>query len=70
MAASRGPIGLTSCWSSGIIAITGEDVGERRGKWRATPGEPDELVVTSSLTDDLCLRSFNWARWPLGIPAD
>jgi hypothetical protein len=34
------------------------------------PGEPDELVVTSSLTDDLCLRSFNWARWPLGIPAD
>jgi hypothetical protein len=30
--------------------------------------EPDEPVVRLSLTDELFLRSSNWARWQLGIP--
>ncbi len=29
------------------------------------PGEP---TVRLSLTDDVFLRSYNWARWQLGIP--
>ena len=29
---------------------------------------PDRATVTLNLTDDLFLRSFNWARWQLGIP--
>ena len=29
---------------------------------------PDEAVVTLSLTDDVFLRSYNWARLQLGIP--
>lgn len=29
---------------------------------------PDESIVTLSLTDDVFLRSYNWARWQLGIP--
>jgi hypothetical protein len=29
---------------------------------------PDEAAVTLSLTDDVFLRSSNWARWQLGIP--
>ena len=29
---------------------------------------PDESMVTLSLTDDVYLRSYNWARWQLGIP--
>ena len=29
---------------------------------------PDETTVTLSLTDDVFLRSYNWARWQLGIP--
>jgi hypothetical protein len=29
---------------------------------------PDEPVVRLSLTDDVFLRSYNWARWQLGIP--
>jgi hypothetical protein len=29
---------------------------------------PDEATVTLSLTDDIYLRSYNWARWQLGIP--
>jgi hypothetical protein len=29
---------------------------------------PDEAVVTLSLTDDVYLRSYNWARLRLGIP--
>ncbi len=29
---------------------------------------PGEAVVTLSLTDDVFLRSFNWARWQLGLP--
>jgi hypothetical protein len=29
---------------------------------------PDETMVTLSLTDDVYLRSYNWARWRLGIP--
>jgi hypothetical protein len=29
---------------------------------------PDEATVTLSLTDDVYLRSSNWARWQLGIP--
>jgi hypothetical protein len=28
---------------------------------------PDEATVTLSLTDDVYLRSSNWARWQLGI---
>jgi hypothetical protein len=32
---------------------------------RHGPGEP---TVRLSLTDDVYLRSFNWARWQLGIP--
>jgi hypothetical protein len=28
----------------------------------------DDATVTLALTDGLILRSFNWARWPLGIP--
>jgi hypothetical protein len=29
---------------------------------------PDEPTVRLSLTDDMFLRSFNWACWHLGIP--
>jgi len=29
---------------------------------------PDEATVTLHLTDDVYLRSYNWARWQLGIP--
>jgi hypothetical protein len=29
---------------------------------------PDEATVRLSLTDDVYLRSFNWARVQLGIP--
>jgi hypothetical protein len=29
---------------------------------------PDESMVTLSLTDDVFLRSYNWARLQLGIP--
>ena len=29
---------------------------------------PDALMVTLSLTDDVYLRSYNWARLRLGIP--
>ena len=29
---------------------------------------PDEPIVTLSLTDDVYLRSYNWARWQLRIP--
>jgi hypothetical protein len=29
---------------------------------------PDQAMVTLHLTDDLFLRSYNWARWQLGIP--
>jgi hypothetical protein len=29
---------------------------------------PDEPMVTLSLTDDVYLRSYNWARLALGIP--
>jgi hypothetical protein len=29
---------------------------------------PDESTVPLSLTDDVFLRSYNWARWRLGIP--
>jgi hypothetical protein len=29
------------------------------------PGEP---TIRLSLTDDVLLRSYNWARWQLGIP--
>jgi hypothetical protein len=28
----------------------------------------DQAMVTLHLTDDLFLRSFNWARWQLKIP--
>jgi hypothetical protein len=29
---------------------------------------PAEATVTLHLTDDVYLRSYNWARWQLGIP--
>jgi hypothetical protein len=29
---------------------------------------PSEPTVRLSLTDDVFLRSYNWARWQLGIP--
>jgi hypothetical protein len=29
---------------------------------------PGQAMVTLHLTDDLFLRSYNWARWQLGIP--
>lgn len=29
---------------------------------------PDEPMVTLDLTDDVYLRSYNWARLQLGIP--
>jgi hypothetical protein len=29
---------------------------------------PDEPTVRLSLTDDVFLRSYNWARWQLGMP--
>ena len=29
---------------------------------------PEEAMVTLSLTDDVYLRSYNWARLRLGIP--
>jgi hypothetical protein len=29
---------------------------------------PDESTVRLSLTDDVFLRSYIWARWQLGIP--
>ena len=29
---------------------------------------PDEATVRLSLTGDVILRSYNWARWQLGIP--
>jgi hypothetical protein len=30
---------------------------------------PDEFPVALSLTYDIYLRSYNWARWQLGIPS-
>jgi hypothetical protein len=30
--------------------------------------DPDAAVVTLQLTDDVYLRSYNWARLRLGIP--
>jgi hypothetical protein len=30
--------------------------------------DPDAAVVTLHLTDDVYLRSYNWARLRLGIP--
>jgi hypothetical protein len=29
---------------------------------------PEQATVTLYLADDIFLRSFNWARWQLGIP--
>jgi hypothetical protein len=29
---------------------------------------PDQATVPLGLTDDVFLRSSNWARWQLGIP--
>ena len=29
---------------------------------------PDEAPVNSSLTDDIYLRSYYWARWQLRVP--
>jgi hypothetical protein len=29
---------------------------------------PEEAMVTLHLTEDVFLRSYNWARWQLGIP--
>jgi len=29
---------------------------------------PDQATLTLSLTDEVLLRSSNWARWQLGIP--
>jgi hypothetical protein len=29
---------------------------------------PDQAFMSLSLTDDVFLRSYNWARWQLGIP--
>ncbi len=29
---------------------------------------PDEPMVTLAMTDDVYLRSYNWARVELGIP--
>jgi hypothetical protein len=29
---------------------------------------PDQATVPLNLTDDMFLRSYNWARWQLGIP--
>ena len=29
---------------------------------------PEQTTVALSLTDDVFLRSSNWARWQLGIP--
>ena len=29
---------------------------------------PDEPTVRLNLTDDVFLRSYNWARWQLGVP--
>jgi hypothetical protein len=29
---------------------------------------PDDVMVRLSLTDDVSLRSYNWARLQLGIP--
>ena len=29
---------------------------------------PAEATVALHLTDDVFLRSYNWARWQLGIP--
>src|SRR5215211_2169004 len=28
----------------------------------------DEAIVTLHMTDDVFLRPYSWARWPLGIP--
>jgi hypothetical protein len=41
-------------------AIVIEEQLERHG--------PDEPIVRLSLTDDVFLRSYNWARLQLGIP--
>jgi hypothetical protein len=37
-------------------------------KQRLDQHPPDEATVTLHLTDDVFLRSYNWARWQLGIP--
>ena len=29
---------------------------------------PDQATLALSLTDDVLLRSYNWARWQLEIP--
>jgi hypothetical protein len=34
----------------------------------AAPLSPDRATVSLNLTDDLFLRSSNWARWQLGLP--
>jgi hypothetical protein len=58
----------------GVIAVLREkglpymlehaDHGERQLEQHG----PDEPMVRLSLTDDVYLRSFNWARVQLGIP--
>jgi hypothetical protein len=42
----------------------------RQSIHRTLPGKraPDEPVVSLSLTNDVFLQSYNWARWQLGIP--
>jgi hypothetical protein len=43
-----------------------EQVDELEQQLKRHP--PDQFVVTLSLTDDVFLRSSNWARLQLGIP--
>ena len=37
-------------------------------EWHLEQHGPDEVTVRLVLTDDVFLRSSNWARWQLGIP--
>ena len=54
------------------LARTKATDGERRGEgapaFRVCPGNANQATVPRDLTDELLLRSFNWARWQLGIP--
>ena len=51
---------MTQVLSSDALAAENERLLDRHA--------PDEPMVTLSLTDDIYLRSYNWARLALGIP--
>ena len=59
-------------WRAVIDALRGKGLPYMREHAnhieRLLDQHPPDAVVTLSLTDDVYLRSYNWARVELGIP--